>query len=98
MNKFLSGSLQSLLLKAVRKRNPNLLGVAKSILEGYYSSFGKASLCQLINEEFCENGVDQTFEPTPFGYELERLLDYVNRLHIRRARNETVDLNRRVMR
>jgi len=32
------------------------------------------------------------------GYELERLLDYVNRLHIRRARNETVDLNRRAMR
>ena len=98
MNKFLSGSLQSLLLKVVRKRNPNLLGLAKSILEGHYSSFGKASLCQLINEEFCENGVDQNFEPTQFGYELERLLDYVNRLHIKRTRNETVDLNRRAIR
>ena len=98
MNKFLNGSLQSLLLKVVRKRNPNLLGLAKSILEGYYSSFGKASLCQLINEEFCENGVDQNFEPTQFGYELERLLDYVNRLHIKSTRNETVDLNRRAMR
>ena len=98
MNKFLNGSLQSLLLKVVRKRNPNLLGLAKSILEGHYSSFGKASLCQLIGEEFCENGVDQNFEPTQLGYELERLLDYVNRLHIRRERNETVDLNRRAMR
>ena len=98
MNKFLNGSLQSLLLKVVRKRNPNLLGLAKSILEGHYSSFGKASLCQLINEEFCENGVDQNFETTQFGYELERLLDYVNRLHIRRERNETVDLNRRAIR
>ena len=67
MNKFLNGSFQSLLLKVVRKRNPNLLGLAKSILEGYSNSFGKSSLCQLINEEFCEKGVDQNFEPTSFG-------------------------------
>ena len=85
-------------MKSILKRNSGLLGLAKSILEGHYSSFGKASLCQLINEEFCENGVDQNFEPTQFGYELERLLDYVNRLHIKSTRNETVDLNRRAMR
>ena len=46
MNKFLNGSLQSLLLKVVRKRNPNLLGLARSILEGHSNSLGKASLCQ----------------------------------------------------
>jgi|694.fasta_scaffold30667_2 hypothetical protein len=91
MSKFLDGSLQSLLLKVVKKRNPSLLRLAKSILKGHYNSSDKAILCQLINEEFCEHGVDQHFEPTQFGCELERLLECVNRLHIRREKNETVE-------
>jgi hypothetical protein len=80
MKSFLNRS--SLLLKVVRKRAPNLSIIAKSILEGPVATPDRKRLCQLINEEFCEHGIDENFEPNQYGYELEDLLDYVNRPNI----------------
>lgn len=69
---------KSLLLKIVQKRDPNLSNVAKSILKGQAVSTDRKHLCRLINDEFCENGIDENYEANKYGLELEDLLDYVN--------------------
>lgn len=40
-------------------------------------------LCQLINDEFIKNGIDENFEPNEYGYDLENLLDEINRPRLR---------------
>lgn len=42
------------------------------------------SLCLIINGEFLMEGILPSFEPTPYGVELEGLLDSVNRVRIKR--------------
>jgi hypothetical protein len=77
-----SFSNKSLLLKIVQKRAPNLSNIAKSVLKGQAAPTDRKHLCQLINDEFCENGMDENYEPNQYGHELEDLLDYVNRPNI----------------
>jgi hypothetical protein len=43
----------------------------------------KLQICELINKEFCETGLDINLEPTERGLILEALLDIVNRPNIK---------------
>jgi len=40
-------------------------------------------LCQLINDEFLMNGINDDYSPNNYGRELEELLDVINRPRLR---------------
>lgn len=54
----------------------------ESALQGSIDDVCMAELCNLINEEFMMEGIDENFEPTQYGRKLESLLDVINRSRI----------------
>lgn len=42
------------------------------------------ALCDLINQEFMMEGINENFEPTQYGIELENLLDAINKPRVSR--------------
>lgn len=42
-------------------------------------------LCSLINNEYMMEGILPNFEPNPYGVELERLLDAINRPRVEQS-------------
>ncbi|GGY05805.1 hypothetical protein [Paludibacterium paludis] len=50
-----------------------------SALQGRIDIIHIDTLCGLINLEFMMEGIDEHFEPTQYGIELENLLDAINR-------------------
>lgn len=53
--------------------------LTEKLLNGSLSSGEVDELCELISNEFLMNGVEESFEPNSYGFELELLLDVVNR-------------------
>jgi hypothetical protein len=58
--------------------------LGRKAIEGTLSSSEIGMLCELISNEMMMNGIEETFEPTEYGKELELLLDAVNGQRLRR--------------
>jgi hypothetical protein len=61
----------------------NLEAILKDLETGFLVIENVENICTLINEEFMIKGVLPSFEPNDYGYELETLLDVVNRFRLR---------------
>ena len=82
MNFSLNGE-QRELLAFLRDKSDGMYVIAfESVLQGSIDDKYMAVLCNLINEEFMMEGIDENFEPTQYGRNLESLLDVINRSRI----------------
>jgi len=71
------------LLAFLRDKNDGMHTIVfESVLQGSVDDKYMAVLCNLINEEFMMEGIDENFEPTQYGRDLESLLDVINRYRI----------------
>lgn len=71
------------LLIFLRNKSGGVHAIAfESALQGSIDDVCMDRLCNLINEEFMMEGIDETFEPTQYGRKLESLLDVINRSRI----------------
>ncbi len=70
----------SLLTEVLEKRAPDLLAtLLPRAKANTLDRDERLRLCELIGEEFGENGLDADSEPLPRGLRLEELLDVINR-------------------
>lgn len=76
-------SEQRELLVFLKNKSGGMHAIAfESALQGSIDDICMARLCNLINEEFMMEGIDENFEPTQYGRKLENLLDVINRSRI----------------
>lgn len=52
------------------------------VLSGTLSKSDIEAVCQLINDEYLMNGINEDYGPNEYGRQLEELLDVVNRPRI----------------
>ncbi|RUD93114.1 hypothetical protein [Pseudomonas aeruginosa] len=69
----------SLLRTIFSNKSSSSLELIDRLLAGEVTRSERLFICELINEEFCETGLDENGEPTKRGFVLEALLDVVNR-------------------
>lgn len=49
------------------------------VLDGNLPKASIQAVCEMINDEFLMKGIKPDYSPNEYGYELEALLDVVNR-------------------
>ena len=65
---------------AARHAEPLL---AERLAGNQVTSDDRKAIIEVIAAELCEKGFDAESEPTAYGQELERLIDYLNRPNLR---------------
>jgi hypothetical protein len=79
MSSLLTSAQLQLLLALCFMAGEHQLALAEKLLNGSLSSNEADEFCEFINNEFLINGIEESFEPNGYGFELELLLNAVNR-------------------
>lgn len=69
----------SILREVFSKKAGSSLELLDRLLSDGVTRSERLFVCEMINEEFCETGLDEDGEPTKHGLALEALLDAINR-------------------
>jgi len=69
---------EKLIRDIMLRRIPDKIHLVDLWKKGNLSRGGKLVLCKVLNEEFLEFGIDEHFEPTKKGLEIEELIDQIN--------------------
>ncbi|AYR26761.1 hypothetical protein [Herbaspirillum rubrisubalbicans] len=75
----LTESQKNLLKYLQGKLNDDKTEAFRCALQGNVEMLHVDTLCDLINQEFMMEGIDENFEPNQYGIELEELLDAINK-------------------
>ena len=68
------------ILQTIRDKSPDDRKILfENALNNVHTIGDIEVLCQLINDEFLMNGIDEDYKPNKYGRELEELLDAINR-------------------
>ncbi|HEL3178329.1 TPA: hypothetical protein ACKQBZ_000088 [Stenotrophomonas maltophilia] len=57
--------------------------LAERLAGSQVTSDDRKAIIQVIADELCEKGFDNESEPSAYGQELERLIDYLNRPNLK---------------
>nr|WP_329760832.1 hypothetical protein [Stenotrophomonas geniculata] len=57
--------------------------LAERLVGSQVTSDDRKAIIEVIAAELCEKGFDADSEPSAYGQELERLIDYVNRPNLK---------------
>jgi hypothetical protein len=71
----LSSNQIALLRRTVERHIPDLLPLVGSLGESHLNEADREALRSAVSSEFISAGLDSNDEPTPYGLELEALID-----------------------
>lgn len=70
--------MRALALKVLADRNAEVR-LGEQLATEQLAPDDRRAIIELVAAELCEKGFDADSEPTAYGQELERLIDYLNR-------------------
>jgi hypothetical protein len=76
----LNSSQREMLLKIIKQHVPNCDSYMPLRIDETMAAWKVDLICDWIGEEFLSKGIKDDWEPNQYGFELELLLDAVNRL------------------